>query len=413
MISFTQCFRRLAGLSIGAVLLAFAAGCASPGPPRAPSLRVPEPVGDLTAERRGATVVLRFSTPVRTTDGGAVIRPLKASFCRAAGDGPCRPTASFPGRLAIAGPVEWVDTLPPDLAAGAARRLTYRVEVFNVEGRSAGSSEPEFAAAGEAPRGVEAFRADGSHAGVVLHWEAQAETHSSDEVLVRREALNLSPPPSKSATPEKSTVARRGVGIHKSRDAGNGATNGVTNGGPISATRAVPSQDQNSVWLRAPANAPDSDHGSDSGGLLDATARPNEPYRYTAVRNRTVTLDSRKLELRSGPSAAVTFTLRDVYTPRVPQALLTAGFPVQGSDSIAVDLVWQPNTESDVAGYNVYRQPLATGAAMKLNAKPVPLPAFHDATAARGIAYRYTVTAVDSKGNESEPSAPANLTATP
>ncbi len=404
MISFTQCFRRLAGLSIGAVLLAFAAGCASPGPPRAPSLRVPEPVGDLTVERRGPTVLLRFSTPARTTDGGAVTGPVKASLCRALADGPCRTVANFPGRLTIAGPVEWVDTLPPDLATGATRRLTYRVEAFNVDGRSAGLSEPEFAAAGDAPRGIEDFRADGSHAGVVLRWTAESETQPVDEVLVQREALNPLPP-SASAIPAKSTAARRGVGIHKSRDAADGATNGAT----ISAARAVPSKDQNTVWLHASANAPGNDHG----GLIDATAGPNEPYRYTAVRSRTVTLNGRKLELRSGPSAVVTFTWRDVYPPSIPQGLLAAGFPVQGSDSIAVDLVWQPNTESDVAGYNIYRQPLATGAAMKLNAKSVPLPAFHDATAARALGYRYTVTAVDNKGNESAPSAPADLPANP
>ncbi len=41
-------------------------GCASPGPPRAPSLHLPQPVKGLTAERHGDAVVVRFATPQRT-----------------------------------------------------------------------------------------------------------------------------------------------------------------------------------------------------------------------------------------------------------------------------------------------------------------------------------------------------------
>ena len=38
-------------------------GCASPGPPHAPSLQLPQPVRDLTATRIGNTVELRFTRP--------------------------------------------------------------------------------------------------------------------------------------------------------------------------------------------------------------------------------------------------------------------------------------------------------------------------------------------------------------
>ena len=110
------------------------------------------------------------------------------------------------------------------------------------------------------------------------------------------------------------------------------------------------------------------------------------------------------------------------FPPGVPQGLVVAGFPVQGADTLAADLVWQPDAENDLAGYNVYRQTLTAdgsaagsvaGPAVKLNAALVGLPSFHDATVARGVTYRYTVTAVDSKGNESAASAVADLAATP
>ena len=124
------------------------------------------------------------------------------------------------------------------------------------------------------------------------------------------------------------------------------------------------------------------------------------------------------VEMRSELSRAAEMTLSDVFPPPVPQGLLVAGFPVEGAESLAADLVWQPDAENDLAGYNVYRRPLtadgaAIGEAVKLNPKPVALPSFHDATVARGAGYRYTVTAIGSKGNESAGSAPADLPATP
>ena len=183
----------------------------------------------------------------------------------------------------------------------------------------------------------------------------------------------------------------------------------IHSAGPAKAGVGAP-KDESTVWLHAEDGAKD----SDSGGLVDATAKADEPYHYTAVRRRTLTLDGHDLEMWSETSKGMAITLTDVFPPAVPQGLVVAGFPVEGSDTLAADLAWQPDTESDLAGYNVYRQTLGTDApAVKLNTTVVALPSFHDATVARGVAYRYTVTAVDGKGNESAASAAADLAATP
>src|ERR1700676_4126245 len=134
----------LAGI---AALLALVVGCASPGPPRPPSLRLPGVGAGVKAERRGDAVVVRFTAPVRSTDKDLLTAPVTAGLCRAVGDGPCRATGSFPGRVVVAGQVEWVDVLPAELAAGEPRRIAYRVETFSAAGRSAGPSEPVFVAA--------------------------------------------------------------------------------------------------------------------------------------------------------------------------------------------------------------------------------------------------------------------------
>ena len=65
-----------------------------------------------------------------------------------------------------------------------------------------------------------------------------------------------------------------------------------------------------------------------------------------------------------------------------------------------VDLIWAPNMESDLAGYNVFRS-ADGGEPVKLNQQPVPVPSFRDETVVPGKTYRYSVSAVDLRGNES------------
>src|SRR6202453_2038290 len=56
--------------------------CASPGPPRPPSLRLPLVVKDLTAERVGDEVHLQWTTPEKTTDKLPIKGALTAEICR-------------------------------------------------------------------------------------------------------------------------------------------------------------------------------------------------------------------------------------------------------------------------------------------------------------------------------------------
>lgn len=379
--------------------LGMTTGCASPGTPRAPSLQLPQRVTGATAERHGASVTLRFTTPTRSSDGLTLTAPVTATLCRAVAGGACVAPSGFTGKKLISGPVEWVDALPPELAAGNDRLLAYRVELFNQHSKSAGPSDRVFAAAGQAPPGVEGLRAEGSRAGVILRWTPVDENGA--DVLVKRDDLNAgeekkTAPAKKSPLPGKKVGGGRKARTAPSRPAFAGSTKQDADG---------------SEWLRAPQGA------KDAGGIVDGTAHADEPYRYMAVRRRSVKLDGHDLELRSENSAAVETTLRDTYPPATPRDVQVTAFPVPNSDALAADMVWQPGAEQDLAGYNVYRRTVAAdgtlGLPVKLNAKAVVLPAFHDATIVRGVGYRYTVTAIDSKGNESAASAAAELTPTP
>jgi len=147
----------------------------------------------------------------------------------------------------------------------------------------------------------------------------------------------------------------------------------------------------------------------DVGGTVDKTTHIGESYSYTAQRVRSVTLDGHTLELRSTISAPLTFVSRDVFPPLVPNGLEAVPGGATPADR-SIDLSWTPNTEADLAGYNVYRQEVTSagevaGTAARLNSIPVVGPAYRDQTAVPGHRYSYRVTAVDATGNESAPGA--------
>ena len=99
----------------------------------------------------------------------------------------------------------------------------------------------------------------------------------------------------------------------------------------------------------------------------------------------------------SDDSQPAKVTPRDVFPPAPPQGL--KGIYAAGG----VELVWTANTESDLAGYHVYR--LGNQPPQRLDKDLLRTPIFRDANAEPGKTLTYYVTAVDLAGNESKPSA--------
>jgi fibronectin type 3 domain-containing protein len=99
----------------------------------------------------------------------------------------------------------------------------------------------------------------------------------------------------------------------------------------------------------------------------------------------------------SEDSRTVEITPHDIFPPAAPRdvtAIYAAG---------AVEIVWSPSPEPDLAGYNVLRRN-AAGAEVRMNKQLVRTPVFKDAQVEAGRQYFYRVTAVDLNGNESPPS---------
>ena len=359
----------LASIGLTALTLILTA-CASPGPPRPPSLHLADIPTDLTAQRIGDRVLLHWTTPTHTTDGLNVPSPLTAEICREAN--PTAAPTKQPSatacpvvlRLAVTpGASTGADPLPATLTSDPAAALAYRVRILNPEGRSAGLSKPALAAAGATPPPVAFLHATPSRDGITLEWQPLS---SPSVVELDRALVSASVPKTQ---PKKST--------------------------PLSAP-AEPTE----VHLRTG----DQTHSADPGGTVDRTALRGQSYTYSAQRLRTVIINGHSLELRSDLSSPITVNLSDTFPPLTPTGLASVPGPA------SIDLSWQPDTDSDLAGYHVYRR-TASGTFQRLTDIPVLGPAFSDAAAAPGTAYTYRVTAIDNNGNESAPSAEINDTA--
>jgi hypothetical protein len=376
------------GGGMAATLLAgVVSGCANPGPPRPPSLNIPSPPRDLSADRTGSVVELRFTAPKNSTDKLPLrMKTVRGTYCRQFDKGPCVTPAGAGGTFALADSsgrpnvVVWHDTLSPDLGSGTPRVLSYRVALFNAEGRSAGDSDAAYTIAGTAPARVEHLGAEGSRKGIVLHWEPVAG--NNDEVILRR--AGRAPLEGKEAA---------------SAEGGKRRSSSMSLNNDTSAKQDV-------VWMSA---TPAADDRAQSR-TVDASAVLGVPYSYQAVRREMVKIGGRTLELRSELSDAAGTTLQPVYASAAPTGLVAAAFSNATSPGMTapfgVDLVWQPVDDADVAGYNVYRERIdesgaAQGPREKLTATAAREPGFHDATAKATVRYRYGVTAVDTHGNES------------
>jgi hypothetical protein len=82
----------------------------------------------------------------------------------------------------------------------------------------------------------------------------------------------------------------------------------------------------------------------------------------------------------------------------IPAAPLTL---VATSSPGAIQLDWNPSSEGDLLGYNVYRSPTSGSGYTLLTGSPVATPSYSDASPAPQAYYYYVVTAVDSSLNES------------
>ena len=388
-------FCSLAGL----VLMLCLGGCGEPGSPQPPSLNLPVPVRNLTAQRTGDTIHLSWSTSDRTTDHTKTAGIVTTRICRiqgSAANGLPNTTASTPvtpganpGVPALCERVAdernkmgvtstYDDILPMTMTTGAPSLLTYYVELLNHAQKSAGSSNPAYAAEGADLPPLTGLTATVRSEGVLLHWD-KANGPACPDCRIRIERLLKTVSTSKTAR-----------------------VSGPREVNPLAPSAPSPRQ---TLELKE----------QETTEALDRTAAFGQTYEYRARRTEAVSLDGHSLELLGQQSEPVTVETRDTFPPAIPKDLAAAA----DSGSRAIDLSWTADTEPDLAGYIVYRHIVrGDGITSDLlqrisGASPLAAPAFHDTQVQPGTKYAYSVSAVDQSGNESGRSVQAQETLAP
>lgn len=100
-----------------------------------------------------------------------------------------------------------------------------------------------------------------------------------------------------------------------------------------------------------------------------------------------------------GPRSATVFATTGNTPPEMPEGLT----PNLSNGQVSLD--WSDDPEADLAGYFIYRATDPAGPFVRLNSVPVPQSTFTTNGLVEGVTYYFRVTAVDTAGNESAPSA--------
>ena len=132
-----------------------------------------------------------------------------------------------------------------------------------------------------------------------------------------------------------------------------------------------------------------------TGQLTDQNFEWDQRYRYDVYTvNRATSPEGETIEFASGPPKTINVETKDSFPPLAPTGL-AAVFNGLDAAKLSIDLSWNPSTERDIAGYNIYRD------GTKLNSELEKTTAFRDMQVEPGHSYAYQVSAVDSHGNES------------
>ena len=381
--------RHLPGIVLAPALAGLLAGCASVGAPVPPSLELPKPPTDLRAVRKGERVYLFWTLSERTTDRQNLRHPGPIRICRSLAavmsecDTPVGSVAPGVGIMATSPEskpagrdrleASFVDTLPKDLEQrNLTRMATYAVEALNLHARSAGlSNQVRVPLAPTLPPPAN-IHAEVTADGVVLTWEcAPFPQEPSGVHFIYR-------------------IDRRSL------DTGSDIT--------LAEVECPGRFEDHTIewekWYEYQVAVVTSTH-------LDSAGQPCRPGEAMdgngARREGSACVNVTTVEGDDSPPQKV-FT-KDVYAPAVPTGL-QAVYSGTGPAPF-VDLLWTPDSDADLAGYNVYRGE-ATGPLVRINPELVKTPAYRDLNVVAGKTYRYSVSAVDVRANESMRSEPAS-----
>ncbi len=364
------------------LILVSLSGCASPGEPI--ERRPPEPaaITDLAAQQSGNAVVLTFTLPRETVDR----RPLKQppaidvwrSFTPSIRATPSAPLeapsllitipSDMVSRYNERGRIRYVNSLPPeDFTQHPNEIANYTVRTRVSEKRPSPDSNVAALQIYPAPDPIDDLKTEVVRSGITLLW-----------------------------TPPQRTLIGPAPPIEMFR---------------IYRAEIAPSADNYQtvpgVEAPLPATSPAKRVKQQFAKIAETTS---PTYQDTQIEfGTTYTYSVRSVvqytghDLESSDSNLASLTPRDIFPPSAPQGLVAVFVPKVGETPAHLELSWAINSETDIAGYNVYRSEQDGTLGTRLNPELLPVPAFRDMSAIAGRRYFYTITAVGRSGNESPP----------
>ena len=388
------------------------AACGKKGPPLAPYVRIPAAVTEITAERLGDDVFVTLTLPDRNIDASQPVSlervDVRAYTGRAA---PARQRWAELGTL-----VERVDLTHTagieEPAAGTGSTSTTRRRLGVVDRLGPAAFEPPPAAAGTAPGGAVILR----RFYVAIPSGPDDRTGPSGTVA----EVDLDPRPGPPAAvaldydasvitvtwvPPLEGAAFRAARAARERD------------NPEAAVFTDPEDAASSPWrynvyrLRDPVTPPVA--GQTDSGVIRPRPLNTSPQEDTTLtipvvfgQEACVTVRAVHGTAGSRVEGAATeeacITPDDIFPPEPPRQL--AALP----SAEAIDLIWEPNDEPDLAGYLVLRGIAPDGPVQRLTASPIAATRYRDAAVTPGVKYFYSVVAVDNHVPEPNVSAESN-----
>jgi predicted phage tail protein len=335
--------------------------CGKRRPPLPPVERIPQRTESLSGAQRGNQVILSWPAPRRNAAEGSVQSIRRVDVYRVA-EKPNSPLPmtedEFAARATLIGSVNYdeIKTAGENLTytdtlelAGVPARLRYAVRYVNAAGQSAAFSnfylmEPAPKVAG--PPTIIKTGNEYSETANTVTWEAP-----------------------KTNTDGSSPVNLLGYNIYRSDVSKPRASLSLLNQEPIAATQ-----------------------------YQDRSFKFGDKYVYVV---RSVSLGTEGKPIESLDSNSIQLAPVDTYPPAAPIKLIIG--PAPGRLSI----FWVANTESDLAGYYLYRSTdpnLPKEKWLKLTPALYTKTTFTDENVEAGKTYYYYVVAVDTAGNQSPPS---------
>ena len=355
------------------------AGCAAPADPYERKALVPKAVTDLTAAQSGNDVVLTFTLPEETADQRPLVEPpaieIYRDFEPPAGAGaqravaPTNPTllvtipAAIEDRYTERDHIRYVDSLrAEDFATHQGGLAVYMVRTRVSPKKSSADSSAASVLIRPVPDPIDDLKAEVTHSTIVLTWTAPRAALGGPAPLIDS------------------------YHVYRAE---------VEPGAPV-----APGATADDLKLRSLiANI----------GETKTTIYQDEQFEFgkTYVYSVRSVTEYAGEALESAGSKLTMVEARDTFPPESPQGIVVVFVPPQNGAAAHLELSWAISSETDIAGYNVYRSDRDGNPGTRMNTELLLTPAFRDMNVLPGRRYFYTVTAVDRSGNESPSSAVA------